>query len=114
MENSGQNFLDIEKHFTNQNFRHRGGSRTAAISKVQPFVILVNGFQPLTIITKSSTLDVAAVLDPPLKQTSFGLGQLQLLEILSAFGTEDNLETICMTNIPYFFNEKCSVTIFGA
>ena len=30
------------------------------------FVIIVNGFQPLTIITKSSILDVAAVLDPPL------------------------------------------------
>ena len=44
----------------------RGGSRTAATSKMERFVIIVNGFQPLTIITKSSTLDVAAVLDPPL------------------------------------------------
>ena len=40
----------------------RWGSRTAATSKVEPFVIIVNGFQPLTIITKISTLDVAAVL----------------------------------------------------
>ena len=31
------------------------------------FVIIVNGFQPLTIITKCSILDVAAVLDPPLQ-----------------------------------------------
>ena len=30
------------------------------------FVIIVNGFQPLTIITKCSILDVAAVLDLPL------------------------------------------------
>ena len=30
------------------------------------FVIIVNGFQQLTIITKRSILDVAAVLDPPL------------------------------------------------
>ena len=30
------------------------------------FVIIVNGFQPLTIITKCSILDVAAALDPPL------------------------------------------------
>ena len=30
-------------------------------------MIIVNGWKPLTIITKSSTLDVAAVLDPPLK-----------------------------------------------
>ena len=44
----------------------RGGSRTAATSKVELFVIIVNGWKPLTIITKSSTLDVAAVVDPPL------------------------------------------------
>ena len=43
-----------------------GGSRTAATSKVEFFVIIVNDVQSLTIITKSSTLDVAAVLDPPL------------------------------------------------
>ena len=29
-------------------------------------MLTVNGWKPLTIITKSSTLDVAAVLDPPL------------------------------------------------
>ena len=37
------------------------------MSKVELFVIIVNGFQPLTIITKSSTLDAEAVLDPPLE-----------------------------------------------
>ena len=31
------------------------------------FMIIVNGFQPLTIITKCSILDVATVLDPPLE-----------------------------------------------
>ena len=41
-----------------------GGSRTAATSKMEHFVIIVNGWKPLTIITKSSILDVAAVLDP--------------------------------------------------
>ena len=41
----------------------KGGSRTAATSKVELFVMIVNGFQPLSIITKISTLDVAAVLD---------------------------------------------------
>ena len=30
------------------------------------FVTIVNGFQPLTIITKRSILDIAAALDPPL------------------------------------------------
>ena len=47
----------------------RGGSKTAATSKMECFVIIVNGFQPLTIITKCSILDVAAVLDPPLVRT---------------------------------------------
>ena len=37
---------------------------------MERFVIIVNGFQPLTIITKRSILDVAAVLDPPLNLTS--------------------------------------------
>ena len=40
----------------------RGGSRTVATSKMECFVIIVNGFQPLTIITKHSILDVAAAL----------------------------------------------------
>ena len=33
---------------------------------MERFVIIVNGWKPLTIITKRSILDVAAVLDPPL------------------------------------------------
>ena len=44
----------------------RGGSRAAATSKMECFVIIVNGCQPLTIITKRSILNVAAALDPPL------------------------------------------------
>ena len=40
--------------------------RTAATSKMELFVLIVIGFQPLAINTKSSILDVAAVLDPPL------------------------------------------------
>ena len=44
----------------------RGGSRAATTSKMERFVIIVNGLQPLTIITKRSILDVAAALDPPL------------------------------------------------
>ena len=51
----------------NENWTYfRGGSRTTATSKMERFVIIVNGFQPLTIITKRSILYVAAVLDPPL------------------------------------------------
>ena len=44
----------------------RGGSRTVATSNMGHFVIIVNGWKPLTINTKSFNLDVAAVLDPPL------------------------------------------------
>ena len=44
----------------------RGGSRAAATCKMEYSGIIVNGFQPLTIITKRSILDVAAALDPPL------------------------------------------------
>ena len=42
----------------------KGGSRAAATSKMERFVTLVNGFQPLTIITKRSILEAAAALDP--------------------------------------------------
>ena len=45
---------------------NRARSRTAATSKMDPFVIVINAWRPLTIITKSFFLDVAAVLDPPL------------------------------------------------
>ena len=44
----------------------RGRSRAAVKSKIERFVIIVNGFQPLTIITTRSILDAAAALDPPL------------------------------------------------
>ena len=44
----------------------RGRSRIAATYKMELFVIIFNGFQLLTIIKKGSTLDVSAVLDPPL------------------------------------------------
>ena len=44
----------------------RGRTRTAGTSKMEHVVIIVNGFQPLTIIKKGSILDVTAVLDPPL------------------------------------------------
>ena len=49
----------------------RDGSRTAATSKIEHFVIIVNGWKPLTIVTKCSILDVAAVLDPPLPLVNF-------------------------------------------
>ena len=35
---------------------------------MERFVIIVNGWKPLTIITKHSILGVAAALDPPLSK----------------------------------------------
>ena len=52
-------------------YEYRGGSRTATSSKMDLFVITANGFQPLTIITKGSILDVAVVLDPPLVKSFY-------------------------------------------
>ena len=43
------------------------------------FEMIVNGWTPLTIITKSSILDVAAALDPPLEQFA-NLRQAQLFK----------------------------------
>ena len=45
---------------------YRGGSRAAATSKIECFVIIVNSWKPLNIITKHSILDVAAALYPPM------------------------------------------------
>ena len=44
----------------------RGRSRAAATSKMDCFVIIVNGYKPLTNTTNHSILGVAAVLDPSL------------------------------------------------
>ena len=46
----------------------RGESRAAVTFKMERFVIIVNGWKPLTIITTRSILGAAAVLDPPLVQ----------------------------------------------
>ena len=59
----------IDECFQPKDAPFRGKSRAAATSKMERFVMIVNGFQPLTIITKRSILDVAAALDLPLLLT---------------------------------------------
>ena len=49
---------------------NKGGSRATATSKMERFVIIDNGWKPLTIIAKHSILDVAAALDPPLYKST--------------------------------------------
>ena len=50
-----------------EDIQYRGRSRAVATSKMECFMIIVNGWKPLTIITKDSILDIAAALDPPLQ-----------------------------------------------
>ena len=50
-----------------------GGSTAAATSQMKQFVTIVNVFQPLTVITKCSILDIAAALDPPLNTFRFSI-----------------------------------------
>ena len=57
----------ISAHVLILSLQIRVGSRTAAISKIECFVIIVNGWKSLTIIIKHSILDVAAALDLPLE-----------------------------------------------
>ena len=61
----------------------RGGSRTAGASEMESFVITVNGFQPLTIITRCSILSVAAALDPPLNRSQLSVpnSSVEILKI---------------------------------
>ena len=56
--------MEHDNNITGVNFRSE--SRTAATSKMESFVIIVNNFQPLTIMKEYSILDVSVVLDPPL------------------------------------------------
>ena len=60
---SGAKFLSLSV----SGLKSWGGSRITATSKMERFVIIVNGWNPLIIITKRSIMDVAAVLNPPLK-----------------------------------------------
>ena len=47
----------------------RGGSGTAATSRMELFEIIVNGWKPITIINKCSILNVTVVLNPSLKRS---------------------------------------------
>ena len=63
-------------------------------------MIIVNGWKLLTIITKSSILDVAAVLDPPLSKI-FLLQDFLNLRCLSAFSMLRDV-------MPHFSNQLLS------
>ena len=88
---------------------YRGGSRTAATSKMKHFLIIVNGWEPLTIITKRSILDVAAALNSSLKYIIW-------LCVWLIFWTRSSIKLIyfrslCrkMTEISPYFNTRTDV-----
>ena len=56
---------NVKEMHQNAGFRIDGNNESDESSKMECFVIIVNGFQLLIIITKCSILDVAADLDPP-------------------------------------------------
>ena len=81
----------------------RDGSRAAATSKMECFVTIVNGFQPLTIITKYSILDVAAVLDPPLHTVYILQKKPNLFDSLSkSFSKKSKLHS-CLSTFLWFY-----------
>ena len=65
---------------------YKGGSRTAATPKMERFVIVVHGFQSLTIITKRSISDTAVVLDPHLR-----LNCIDFAHIFAIFLSSNNI-----------------------
>ena len=67
---------------------YKGGSRTASTPKMERYVIVVNGFQSLSIITKRSIFDVAAVLDPHLR-----LNCIDFAHIFAIFLSSNILKT---------------------
>ena len=73
----------------------RGGSRAAAISKMARFLIIVNGWEPLTIIAKRSILDVASALDPPLPDIQTSEKNYSYVERRNSTSSSwTNLETV--------------------
>ena len=90
------------KRYRNSKYRSRGGSRAAATSKMERFVIIVNGLKPLTIITKRSILDVAATLDPSLRR-----GRLCLFDRWMQLN-EWNSE---VTNLNFYISDQWAVNI---
>ena len=76
----------------------RGGSRTAATPKMECFEIIVNDFQPLTIITKRPILDVAAVIDPSLMLVSAFNFAPAFLQIFPLWYAKLDLQSILIPN----------------
>ena len=80
-------------------------TKAAATSKMERFVIIVNGFQPLTIITKRSILDVAAVLDPPLNTKVLNIWKYKKVKLVLAV-----FASTCLSSYYIVLNKFDAVT----
>ena len=86
----------------------RGRSRANATSKMECFAIIVNGFQPLTIITKHSLLDVAAALDPPSLEGVQGVNSLKKFDLFTSGRQVNSLKKKKPCKLIYF---ECKLNI---
>ena len=89
----------------------RGGSKTDATSKIERFVIIVNGWKPSTIITKCSILNVPAALDPFLImiwnfKNFFRKRHLKMPPINGIIQV-GKLETILVSNVKAALRDMC-------
>ena len=88
----------------------RGRSRTAVTSKMEHFVIIVNAWKPLSIITKSSILAVAAVLDRPLdsklnSKSHRKVSVKQLIKNETHFGENQNTQQLFIGDFGKFIHK---------
>ena len=83
--------------------RSIGGSRTVVTSKLEHCVIIVKCWKTLTIIIKSSILDVAAVLDTP-------VGESALFSVIAVrlFNTENATALQILPAVEFPFNTLSS------
>ena len=70
--------------------------------------IIVNGFQPLTIITKHSLLDVAAALDPPSLEGVQGVNSLKKFDLFTSGRQVNSLKKKKPCKLIYF---ECKLNI---
>ena len=87
----------------------RGGSRTPATSNMEHFVIIVNGWKPLTTFPKSSILDVAVVLDFPMLKDVHLTSVYYIYKLLMLF---ENFRTLKQKYVNIIFCNQNLLTMF--
>ena len=97
----------MKTHSNSSLLNSRDGSRTVATSKMEHFVIIVSSFQPLTIITKRSILDVAAVLDRPLNSPANSINSSSSMPSKSSSSSAVRPQSVVLS----FFFSRCLLVL---